>query len=411
MDNFVHQCVYPCMHLGGYDITRYSEPYVRPIQADYCSCKHLLVRAPMGSGKTTRIVQTLLAHPPQSALIITPRQLFAASMLGTLASVMPDLQLYKRVPHEDRHLHDFMICQVESLWTLAPRTQYDLVILDECESVLSQFTAPTVRHFDAISTAFQQIIAQATRCIWTDAFLQDRSLATCTALDPSATRRFIWNEFVPSGRVAISLGTQRPGKEALADKAADLASESNVCVCASREIAESLHADLVRSGPALLITAATPDDVKMRLSDVNTLLIPYRHFIYTSALTVGVNFDTRDHFDNLFVYTSTYSNCVRDSIQSSMRVRHIKSGRLFYASTDRYYGTDRPRVYSRLDLRRAIEGRRPYSPRDDDTLYPRRAELLPWQKQLWVFNQQEANVSTFLHPHLLKAYLQLCGYS
>lgn len=88
----------------------------------------------MGSGKTHQLRESLRDISPSSVLIVTPRQLFARSMLGVLREVLPDLKVYKDLPHEERTKHNYIICQVESMWTL--RRRYDFVILDECESIL-----------------------------------------------------------------------------------------------------------------------------------------------------------------------------------------------------------------------------------------------------------------------------------
>ena len=247
-------------------------------------------------------------------------------------------------------------------------------------------------------------------CVWSDAFLADRSLVVCREMDPEGGMVFIENRWVPEGRKAYSLGAYQDGKRAFRKAAGHLRGECNVVVSASKELAKEVAEVLEPSGPTMLICSETGDDVKKRLEDVNSFLEPYRHFVYTSALTVGVSYDRKDHYDNLLMYTSACSNHVRDSMQAGMRVRHIKSGTLFYATYPRYYGHERFDVCSRGRLRAMIEGREAWLGSRDDQMFGRREQLQQWQRSLWVFSTQENNVSAFLHAELVEEYLRLCGY-
>ena len=256
-------------------------------------------RGLMGLGKTHQIVNMIQTFQPPSVLVITPRQLFARSMLGTLRSVLPDLQIYKDTPPDDRGKYPYMVCQLESLWTL--KRTYDLVVMDESESILHQFSSSTITQFDAISAAFENIIRSASHVIHTDAFLGDRTLLTCVNIDPTATRCFIWNRWCPSGRKAYCAGQYQKGKNGLKRAAMLLKDQSNVVVCASCHLAKEVNSILEPSGPTAFISAGSSDSVKKELEDVNTFLEPFRHFIYTSAITVGTSYDRRDHFDNLLM--------------------------------------------------------------------------------------------------------------
>ena len=130
----------------------------------------------------------------------------------------------------------------------------------------------------------------------------------------------------------------------------------------------------------------------------------------TQRCGAGTSFDLA-HFDNLFVYTSSCSNCVRDSMQSSMRVRNIASGRMWYSSYTRYEGARDFDEFSRSRLRAIIDGRASHAIAAEDHVFSLRAALPEWQRQLWVHNVQENNVSSFLHAEMVDAYLTACGYT
>ena len=200
--------------------------------------------------------------------------------------------MYKDVKGGERASHPFIVCQLESLHTLSADSEdhrhFDLVILDESESILYQFSAGTVKHFDLISVMFERYIRTACHCLWADAFLSDRTVDACIGIDPTVSRTLLWNTFVPLGRTAYQVGRGADAKKAIVAAALERPDERGVFVCASKGLAKDLASRLDSDAtPTLTIHADTGDAVKRRLEDVNSLLIDYYHFVYTSALTVG----------------------------------------------------------------------------------------------------------------------------
>ncbi len=74
----------------------------------------------------------------------------------------------------------FLECQLESLWRLT--RAYDIVILDDSESILAQFSSETVMRFQAVMSSFKRIIQTSQKTLWMDAFLNDRTIQTCLEL-------------------------------------------------------------------------------------------------------------------------------------------------------------------------------------------------------------------------------------
>ena len=73
-----------------------------------------------------------------------------------------------------------------------------------------------------------------------------------------------------------------------------LKDQSNVVVTASCHYGKELVSILEPAGPTAVVMAGTSDDVKKELEDVNAYLRPFKHFVYTSALTVGTSYDVRE---------------------------------------------------------------------------------------------------------------------
>ena len=410
---WVHQCIFPTLDFGGLGIKQrsYASRFVKPFSQPWQCYPHFLLRAHMGTGKTRQAVAAIQAMQPSSVLIITPRQTLATSSIGAYRAALPQLVHYQRSPHIEEER--FLVCQLESLWRLDGA--YDIVILDESESILAQFSSDTVKKFHAVTSSFKRIIQASKRTLWMDAFLGDRTVQTCLTLvgDPSKMR-FTENTYQHINRVARCVGRGSKAKPAVQTALKNLVDQGDnvVFVSGSRQFLE--ESECLLPEPRLCITSQTSDSTKAKLADANALFSQYDHVLYTGSLTVGVNFDLRDHFSSLVMYFSATCGTVRDMMQSSMRVRHLNKERMFYATYPKYHSNVHFDVFNREKLAEIINGRIEYHRSvtvHDDPLWAQRQNLEPWLKDLWVFNQQECNLSAFQLERLLKAYLSVCGYT
>lgn len=75
-------------------------------------------------------------------------------------------------------------------------------------------------------------------------------------------------------------------------------------VSASKELAKELVKVLEAAGPVAFVSSDSSDMVKRQLEDVEAFLEPFKHFVYTGAITVGTSYDRRGHFDNLLMCVS-----------------------------------------------------------------------------------------------------------
>ena len=423
---YIRQCMEPAVDLQalGVAVEEYSERFLRPLKADY---KHIFVRSGCGTGKSQCCKELMQQVKPRSVLILAPRQLFARSMMH-FQNVLPGLRVYSDLRHAERKAHPYLICQMESLWSVAEH--YDSIIIDESESCLYQLSSSTVKKFEAVTEAFERAVRSSSLCIWADAFLSDRTLVVARQLDPGTSALLVHNTHVSDKRQAHCVGRYKEAKPTLLAAATAVAAlgKRNVVVSSSKELAYEIGAALGwpyqrgeaapthPEGPCLLLTGDTSDATKTLIEDVKGLLDgrapeeqPYQHFVYTSALTVGVNYDTENRFDDLFLYSSAASACVRDLMQSLKRVRHISENTLYYSTYPRYFGDKHFDIFSRERLMRIIENQEDYL--CNNKLLSISGRMQPWMKNLWVLNTQEDNVSAFMHEDLLQAYLKATGYT
>ena len=245
--------------------------------------KHIFVRSGCGTGKTHRCNELLQQVKPSSVLIMAPRQLFARSMMR-FQDVLPGLRVYSDLSHAERKSHPHLICQMESLWSVAEH--YDCIIIDESESCLYQLSSSTVKKFEAVTEAFERVVRSSSLCIWADAFLSDRTLVVARQLDPGTSALLVYNTHVSDKRQAHCVGRYKEAKPNLLAAATAVAAHGkrNVVVSSSKELAYEIGAALGwpyqrgeatptrPEGPCLLLTGDTSDATKTLMEDVKGLL-------------------------------------------------------------------------------------------------------------------------------------------
>jgi hypothetical protein len=395
-----------------YDFITYSAPYLKSINALIDDKPHyttFVIGSDLGTGKTTMLGELLRAKRQlfNSVLVITPRAIFAQSICASLNNKigLNKFVVYKDVAKKSRCSEDFIVCQLESLCTV--KNRFDLVIMDECESILAQFESSTVTNFDAVARKFEVLMKRCNYTIWADAFVLDRSLVMCNHFRPYDRKVYIHNTYLPYSRKAVCVGKPKiKPNEALVQFFNDFVKahplERNVVCSASKRLSKMIY-EGVKHLKTLLINSETSDDIVKAFKDVNSLWRDYQHVIYTTSITVGVSYDYKKHeseaFHNLFMYFSANSSTVRDMFQSSLRARALQNETLYYTSLSRYYGDKHFQVFDRCGLRDHVTYRM-----KDGACMPQ------WLRDLWVFNKQETNINAYHHKALLERYLARCGY-
>lgn len=136
--------------------------------------KALNIRSPMATGKSTLlhgVLETLFRG--KSVLIVTYRQTLAYEMSRKLDSLGFVSYLDQDGPLHDREVYPRVICQVDSFQRLAPLfgvPSFDVVILDEIESVLRHFGSATLAAPISVMESFVSMIETATSVLSMDAF-------------------------------------------------------------------------------------------------------------------------------------------------------------------------------------------------------------------------------------------------
>ena len=318
----------------------------------------LVLKAAMGTGKTCQVLEYIKSklntdEEFKRILIVSPRRSFSKEKVAEFNRLCPDMVDYLEPivqNHNDWSSIAKIAVQVESLHKLSRGTgtqtqPYDLVILDETESDLFQFSSNTNRHvYDSFAPYIDSILT-AKKVIIDDAFLSNRTMALVSALKRKTLLQVY--TFKPRSYVvckvignAVFLNQVRAVKHQFMCHLFDsINNGKKVCVVlASFVFKDELMASLYEKTKltkenVLSYDGSTDDDMITNLKDVKKVWADpeIQLVIYTTCITVGVNFDTKDVFDCVYIYGTSSCPAAREIIQSHARIRHLKDNVVYIA--------------------------------------------------------------------------------
>ena len=401
------------------DFESYDERFVKPIAKYLEKYKSLVLGSAMGTGKTYVIRKVIDKMKPKSVLIMSPRYIFAVAMSGDYIGCLPDIKLYKG--KGVKNTDPFKVCQMESLYSKTMEC-YDLVIIDESESNLSQFFSSTMKStLPRNIIRFQTILRNAKNIIFADAFITDKTIKTALYFAEGQKIKYIKNTHQPYHRKAYCCGKNKQGRNVMVKTLGELSKTKKIVgVISSPRNVKLLETNLM--GNTFTLTGDSGAEIKKQVFNIEKCLDDKDHFIYTSALTVGVNYDTKKiekQFDILGIYSSCLGCCVRDTFQSSLRARTIVDNDLYFAywnlpisrDPEKFPIFDRPTLLEIINARVEYHTNRGCIPVSVYGVYDYLHNAPDWVKELWVIHQQEQNISYYYHEDMLFYYLNCCGYT
>ena len=373
----------------------YTETYVRPyVLPDDVKC--LLERSQMGTGKTYQLFEYIKRHAPARIIHLSARQDYTTSIHGDYKSKGIPMKHYLKDGTDDTSR---IIIQMESLWKCQGAEAYDLVVLDEIESLLKQWSSHTMNKKVATNAAaFASVIKKAGVILGMDAFLSQKSIDCMHQLGVPAYVR--WNTFHPQSRVAIDCQS----KGGLLGTLISCLGKGKKCVLftASQQFGSDVTTTIKEAFPMLSVRyyhSAVDDIVRDELTSVQDAWKSLDLLVYSPCITVGVNFDL-PHFDSLFLYGSCMSTNIRDCFQSSMRARHIRTNECYYALHTKSPG-DVPT--SREEIVEHIENSAPF--------YNSTQACPIWLLNVHIHNIREDNFHRMHYRDTWDYFLRLCGYT
>jgi hypothetical protein len=168
--------------------------------------KFIIISAYLGKGKTTACKRLIKHFKYKKILILSSRQSFANFMASEfeIPCYLDDEMTTDATLNEK----DKLVISIESLRKLNNTNAYDLILIDESESILAQLSSPTLNgHLNIIYKTLREFLKNSKKVVLADAFLTRRTVDFARSFlhqeDTEIT--LLKNNSLPVKREAISL--------------------------------------------------------------------------------------------------------------------------------------------------------------------------------------------------------------
>jgi hypothetical protein len=326
-------------------LTRLSQAKLTPeIYEPLMKTKLVAVQSEKGTGKTSNLFKTMFENnnswinDDTSILFVSGRVTFGYKLLGDLKEY--GFELYSQV--KDQQIYSKrIICQIDSLMRLE-RDSYDIIIIDECESLARYITSSHFTKNSKSSMIVENLelrISDANQVYILDADLSDRCINYYKKIVNPTPNNFhlVINDFKPYADYKLIYSAYATWIRQIRLKIQD--NKRIVVATASNAKAKDLDHMLKEYFPEkkiLLIHKETSDeDKKNLLLNVNEEWSKYDVVIYTPSVCMGVSFDIDDHFDYIFAYGCHESLGAQEWCQMIHRIRN-PNNKDIYMSIDQY---------------------------------------------------------------------------
>jgi len=305
----------------------------------------LTIKAPMKMGKTNAVIDLMQKMKPKSIIYVSFRITFTTALLQTLNSKLGSSHLkfisYQDIEGEiniDRY--PYIIIQVDSLSRLKITNPPELLILDETESIWSQFSSNLIRSPDWVFSKFHWLIRMSSKLICMDAHLNERTFRLLNKWRPAEITRYE----NPYQNATSDVYNVVQNTDAIIQIACEkLNGGKKIVICSnSLEEAKTIETALglqfqlyslnrnktsgipVTGKVIVSYNSETSPTIKnLHFSDVNSWWSKVDILIYTPTVTAGISFEVA-HFDCIFGYFTNLSCDVETTIQMLGRVRSVK---------------------------------------------------------------------------------------
>lgn len=399
----------------------------------------LLVKSHLGTGKTVAITNIIRLGNYKRILILSPRKSYTHAQMGSFTSdpTLPSFVSY--LDHRDGFLSDvpYLIVQLESIHKVFHYFQpYDLVVMDEAESILNQLHSVTTngKHLMNNHSTLERVIRTAGKVIMADAFLSERTMRCAHALRVDEKIRYIENTYQPYSRTAVRLQDdvqvrkeekkeeKEEGNGTLQAPISGFCQRIMTALRAGRRIVVLwtskrkgdwfARSFLEETGIAYrFYSSDTTKEEQLGLRNVHTTWSEIQCLMMTTSITVGISYDPDEpecQFDEAFLYGSNTTAMPRDIAQALLRVRVLKTQRLTYVVDTRPTSNDYDAVRGFQNVWCQLTAKEIACLRD----HPMTEwyDCPDWAKWNHVYNENEERCSRVEYVAILEKYLTLCGY-
>lgn len=298
--------------------------------------KTLVIKSPMGTGKTTLVeyilgkVEEQINCDDYKILWITHRQSLTRQIYGQFKKY----GFVSYLDKTDKPLYDSnrIIVQIDSLFKLLYRDfseevakykTYDMIIIDEIEGNLAHYSCGIIkRKSQALFSILSANISACKKLLLLDADVDMRTFLFAQHFDKYS---IINNTYLPRCKTFKLTNDFKSFEENIFE---DIKNKKNICIISMSALSiKSIEERLIRKKiNYILHTQASNDEYKKYLEDVNTYWLNYQVVLFSSTIECGIDFN-KPHFHKIYgiIKSGFYTCSQRSFLQMIGRIRQVKS--------------------------------------------------------------------------------------
>jgi len=401
------------------EVVTYNEKHCRNLPDQ----RIVVLQANMGVGKTYQCIKKVQDNPDKSVIIFSSRILYAEGITEEYnRELLKDLGFICYHGSQKHVIENSyrLVMSPQSLFKLNEITKFfDIVIMDECESVLSELTGSTMKIPkcpDAILNSykvFEKIMKKAENLIFCDAFISNRTINFINNIFNN--RNFIMhkNTFQSVERVAEKIDNYNNFTHLMERDIKDN-KKNIVYYCDSKTKIQKIKDDYPETKDYLYIYANCDPKARDTCKNVNELWKNKRLLCYNSTITVGLNYQNLD-YDKMYLFGSIFCGNVRNVFQSSMRVRNLKENNLVYNLCSKLFGSAGNGISKYICYEDALQDLYLKVSRVEGTDFGGQGiekwnDPPQWLIELTAFEMFEKSVNKYYFEDLFEYYLKINNY-
>jgi len=311
------------------------------------SKKSLIVKSRYGSGKTTYLQRLIKNRNPERVLFITYRQTLARDIMKNFGKLGFKNYLDS---YDDPSVWNSkrLIVQIDSLLQVLNKNDgfitenkfkaYDMIILDESESLLDHIDGKTMEKKEIdIFNFFDAILRQCKKVLFMDGDVSERSLSFAKNYGEMT---YIKNKNIQGNRVINLILNEEQFEDQLREDLTNFYKEDpkfRVCIVSqSSSKCLALYDKIREQLPHLVVKKLIGQDggetKKHFFEDINVTLENTNVFLYSPVIEAGVDITVK--VKKVYGILSTKSNSQRAFLQMINRCRCVEEPRMDFLKGD-----------------------------------------------------------------------------
>lgn len=289
--------------------------------------KSFNIKSPYDTGKTQLLTKIMKKYKQKRVLFLSYRKTLTSDLMSSFSEL--GFQDYRNTICNET---DKLIIQLESINKIKPSfmfvddefeiPKYDLVIIDEVESILQQFSSETMKGESKNAFEFiDAIISNSNKLITLDGDLSFRGFNYIKHFGDSIN---IVNPIKKNSKCFSLIDSENTFYSNIESSLND--NKKIVIVSQAPKKCDTLFVFIKQKYPKLnvgIYTGASSDKDKNELKNVLQNWVKLDVLIYSPTIESGVNFDIV-HFDKIYGIVSSGCNSQRAFCQMLSRVRKVK---------------------------------------------------------------------------------------